>query len=108
MTFRPNGVAISSDFINVDSSSAAEVYIVALSDIITTGSDLAKNRRKASRKVIVERPITVSKCTALEVVQVSRQMYNFIFSWCSLIDIQGSRKIHASDGKWWYILHSKF
>ena len=61
------------------------MYVVALSDIITTGNDLlATNHRTASRKVTVERSIIISKCTALEVAQVNRQMYTLVSSWCSL------------------------
>ena len=48
----------------------------ALSDIITTGNDLlATNRQKASRKVAVERSVTISRCTVLDVAQVNKQMY---------------------------------
>ena len=82
---RPNTVAISSDFISLESSFAAEVYVVALSDIITTGNDtLATNHRKASRKVAVERSVTISRCTALDVAHMNKQMYTLFPPLCCL------------------------
>ena len=68
----------SSDSNKVLSSSAAERYVEALSDITICGSDFRlTNLRNANRNVSVDRFVTTSKCTARVVAQVNRHMYTF-------------------------------
>ena len=75
MPFRLNTVLTSSELSNSVNASAADVYVVALSDIITCGNDLrATKRQNASRNVGTERSVTTSRCTAIDVAQVNRQI----------------------------------
>ena len=59
------------------SSSVADWYAEALSEIITLGSDFRLgNRRKASINVGTVRSFTTSKCTARVFAQANRQIYD--------------------------------
>ena len=92
MLFRPTAVLIFSELNSVVSSSAADVYVVALSDIITCNNDLrVAKRRNARRKVDTERSVTTSKWISLDVAQVNGDI-DFTFSSIALLYIQGSVK----------------
>ncbi len=61
---------------NFFNSSAADVYVEALSDIINLGSDFrAANLRKARMNVGTDKSVTISRCIALVVAHVKRQIY---------------------------------
>ena len=69
-------VLMSSELSKSVSSYAADRYVVALSDIITCGKELrAVKQRNECTKVPVERFVTTSRCSALDVAQVNKQMY---------------------------------
>ena len=70
------------DFRSFSSSSAADWYVEALSEIIILGSDLRlENGRKALTIVSTVMSFTTSKCTARVFAQVNKQMYTFDMSW---------------------------
>ena len=59
--------------------SAAATNVEPLSDNITFGMDfLLVNRRNAKRNAASDKSLTISKCTALVLAQVNRQMYTFM------------------------------
>ena len=72
----PSWRLISSELSKSVSSFAADRYVVAMSDLITCGKDLRTvKRRNASRNVSLEKSITTSKSTGLEVTKVNKQIY---------------------------------
>ena len=61
------------------SSSAADRYVDALSEINCLGSDFRlTKRRNANKKVSTVRSLTTSKCTARVTAHVKRQIYTLV------------------------------
>ena len=72
---RSMAASSSTEFSSFLSSSAADRYVEALSDIMTYGKDLQlENLWKARRKVSTDRSVTTSRWTALVVAHVNRHM----------------------------------
>ena len=75
----PRDVSRVSDCKSLVSSSAADVNVDALYEIMMWGHDLQlAKRRKARRNVSVERSVTISRCTVLVFAHINRHMYTFI------------------------------
>ena len=69
---------------NAVTSSAANRYVEALSDIICWGTDLrAANPRYARTKVCTENSITTTRWTTLVVAHVKKQMLSFFWATAS-------------------------
>ena len=83
------------------SSSAADWYVEALSEIIILGSDLQlENRRKASINVGTVRSFTTSKCTARVFAQVNRQIYTLDMPWVDFTYISPVKSTPVTVNGW--------